>query len=806
MSYLAQTTRVSSLLIGDVNYTAEMMSWTCSDSSANRSGFVTTSGTLVLGQRPGASDLTDYSRTSIRRGTPVYLDMEHPDGTVYRHPRGLLYVVSTGYEIEAEELTIELGCRITLAQVMDDPSALLPLAPIPLNESQKTIQNIAAAFQTAGKILWQNNQGDLVSEVFFGQDRTGNVEPGKWVSVIGETALEVGLASTTGAIPDKIDVSYSVPLGLNEDNTGRVDTSEELSSYFVAYPAVYYERAPVGGIGDCDGDDCGGFGDDGAPIVPGTFPPSSLPSTLTRTTSNNGTTFLNFPSRNPGGCGNVPLPPVGSTPVPEYPEVPDDSTPPPASCDSGWITVSQPKYLAVRKLTTSISEYKSVAAQQSREYNRVQGPAIEVNGQYFADKYGYCRQLYGKACNPNGTCPMDGVDPILQSYSDKTFEYGLAGELVSTTQDFYRTTLSAANTEDWRSGIVNGVAQDFRELSLTEMYLHERRFVEYYKVGSINYERTTKYTSVASRGAGIAGGITILNAMAGIVTSSTRASSTNTAVGAAPDRLNAPTTSTTERLETIYVSDFGAYTSVPPEAGPFVLEESAPLPLLFETEQEIEEAIGVYSNYLKRMVFGQTRSMMIAEALRPEIVQDWKPNDPYRVADPRTGEVMAYRTDATVWGVSPSQSAMVTTGIFMGDSRGTLVGTGNNLVGNAQPNMDGTGEAPSTPAPIEAPPSIDGDIVAENFGADVNVLFRTEAKVNAYGFGGVVPIYRQTVEVRPQCNMMAFVTGLVVGPGDLVQTTGSGGIPLSANGSLVVSGATVIDANLFVDNNADPLS
>ena len=172
MTYIVNQARVHSLTIGGVDYTDALVSWNASDASANKNGFITTSGSLVLGSYPGGPDVEDYDRNDFKRGVDVILTMTKPDGATYRHPRGLLYIISTTYNVETEQLLVELGCRLALAQVVDDPSTTLSLSPLPLDPAQQQLGNISAAFSAAGKYLYQDNQGNLVSGVFFDGDDT----------------------------------------------------------------------------------------------------------------------------------------------------------------------------------------------------------------------------------------------------------------------------------------------------------------------------------------------------------------------------------------------------------------------------------------------------------------------------------------------------------------------------------------------------------------------------------------------------------------------------------------------------------
>ena len=46
-------------------------------------------------------------------------------------------------------------------------------------------------------------------------------------------------------------------------------------------------------------------------------------------------------------------------------------------------------------------------------------------------------------------------------------------------------------------------------------------------------------------------------------------------------------------------------------------------------------------------------------------------------------------------------------------------------------------------------------------------------------------------------TLVPYVTGFVVAAGGLLETNGSGSIPLEYNGSLITSNATIVDENLF---------
>ena len=106
MSYLVNQTRVSSLTVGGVNYTSSLVDWQASDQTAYKNGCIQTTGSLTLGSYPGGPPVEDYDRDNFRRGTVVILDITDPLGTPYRHPRGYLYVISSSYDVEGEQLVV----------------------------------------------------------------------------------------------------------------------------------------------------------------------------------------------------------------------------------------------------------------------------------------------------------------------------------------------------------------------------------------------------------------------------------------------------------------------------------------------------------------------------------------------------------------------------------------------------------------------------------------------------------------------------------------------------------------------------
>jgi len=753
MAYLVTSTRASLLTVGGVDYTENLIDWVCSDTSAYKNGLIQTTGQLTLATIPGTS-LEDYDRNMFKRGQKVILDITYPDGTTERHPRGLLYVVSAAYIPESEAIKIEIGCRIAMAALIDNTDALVSLPTVTLDPARKNdYQNISAALASEGKAAYQDNNGDLQVVSFFGGDNTSSYDPGEWVSVLGGTTLSVSPLAGASPLPDGIRLSYQVPADLDsivdeedqadQDSPNKVQIDEVDSYYFLTYPATVYVRTG-------DGDLPTGVSD------------GSIPTSVD------------------SGCGNTP-------------DKPGDNGQ--GSCNDNYTLSQTPLVIPAFRRQVSRTEYKGPSGQVSSRYSEVRGPAIEANQQYYSDKFAYCRYTWATACQPNGGCPTDGTEEILLGYTQQTNSYGPASQLLSTVTDTYIPTLAAAQPFDWRSGVVNGAPQNFTELSTTEMFRSQRRVEEFSREGNTNVTVTTVYTSSTARQSGISSGN--IDALAGQKTKEIRRSTTITGNSVLPDTINSVETATEEKVTLIRI--FGtSYITPPPEAGPYYMEESVPVPALYDTQGQIENFIEKYSATLASFVRGDALGLQIGETMRKDIASNWRPGMPFRYCDQYKNRISALRMDATSWSVNNTESLLVTSGIWIGFSDGTL-SLGSNLVGNSTPSM-GEGEVVPPTGTVEAP-SVNGEnnVSPGALAWEVDINIYTEVSAEAFGADGVVPPIPsgEEAEIDHHSTFMCYIRGYVVGAGSLSSPNGNGGIPLELGGSLLVSSPTIIDSDIF---------
>lgn len=773
MSYISNNTRVSSVTIAGQDYTSNFVEMSVSDSSANKNGCIQTSGTLTLGSGIDSEPSADYFRQKFKRGDLVEVLVADPGGSAIIHPRGALYVIATTYQVEEETLLVEIACRLSLLALTEanDPerlAELIDLVPVELDPVQSSYNNCCAGLASAGKYVYQNSSRQLEVRDFWDGDNTAGTAPGAWVSVLGVTTNEVSPLSGGGAIPDEITLSYQVPSdGANEDNKGRVDTVETDSYYFLQYPVSTFQRQNTDATAEN---------------------PNGTLDNINSSSSSPGAT-----ASGSGSCGNDPLPP--------------DDRDSDNSCNEGYSLAQTPIYLPATRREVRETTYDGPSAQVSMATTEVFGPRLEANTQYFADSFAFCRQTYATACNFDGGCSYDGMDEVLLSRQVQLSFYGEANELVKSTTDNYVTLLSAAQVSDWRAGNVSGEIQDFSFRFLTDatMFRANRIEEEYYREGSLNVQKTTTYDSLTTRGVGIGGGQDIDAVTGGVVSVVIRRSSSNSTIDIQPDIANSPTTATEEREAQIPLFT-GRFTTPPSEAGPYIVDESIPQPVLLSTEEEIESLVADYANYLSRFYKGDAFGLQIAEGLRSEVLQGYYPGMPFRYYDPKKGVLLAMRMDATTWGVSNSESAFVTSAMWNGESNGTVT-IPSNVLGNSTPSLDGPSNgvqpglnggggspgSPTPPTPV-VPPSVDDetDVDSGTFAwyVDVNLSFGAEAAT--FTPDGIQAPRPAAHTVTANWTTVVYVDGLIVETGGLLATSGDGSIPIDYNGSLVTDNGVLV--------------
>jgi hypothetical protein len=388
---------------------------------------------------------------------------------------------------------------------------------------------------------------------------------------------------------------------------------------------------------------------------------------------------------------------------------------------------------------------------------------------------------------------MYGTEEGLLGRQQTQYFYGTSAEVVSTVTTTWRPKLAAAQPTDWRSGIRSGAPQDFDndfDRYADDLYRHQVVIREFETSDNEKIQRTTTHTSVASRGGGIGAE---LDAYRGIETSEIRRSTTSVTAEVRPDSINTATTKVkTEKTTQLLNGRIGGYVST---AGPYILEEDAPIPLLYESAYAVNRAVNIYGNYLATFVQGDARGLNIAEGLRQDIGDSWTPNVAFYYYDPNADKLMVMRADACTWGVDASGCIVALSGIWLSDIEGNVY-IPDNTTGVVRPDMDGDNPTPVDPDPTREPIVTNPSIIDARFSFSVNVHLHASALMTPSGADGIrpAPIDRQDVSFAQ--TWIIFCKGQIVSNGAMVAVNPDGSVNLTADGEIVID-----EENIIVDDS-----
>ena len=279
----------------------------------------------------------------------------------------------------------------------------------------------------------------------------------------------------------------------------------------------------------------------------------------------------------------------------------------------------------------------------------------------------------------------------------------------------------------------------------------------------------------------------------------------------APESSGAPSIPTKEGSTTITLRSSG-YVEDLPGAGPFVQQESMPVPL-YQEAGDVAATVSEYSKYLKRFMLGDFYGTTIQEGVRIEVYQNWTPNMPFRYVDPFNDKISAMRMDATTWTVDNSGSVFSTNGIWIGDSNGSL-GISPNVQGVENAPTPGFADTTGLPYPAQnvsgtggggAGSTLTRNVVIQNetyidFGDyvetfEVFVGKTIEMDLTIQGVGQVISF--PVNNILNNITEVMYVRGEVVTAGDTIDATNNGGIPAAQGDTLLTDDFTIVTEDLF---------
>ena len=769
MAYLVNTNRQHSLTVNGIDVSDRMISFQVSDDSVFRNGLVTTTGTIELATVWNELPAVDYGYGEFRRGQRVVMMVEQ-DGVMTLHPRGTLRVLSSSYSPESESTLIDVGCEIAYAKLLNKFDDYKQYAPYTLDPATDTFEGLSGCLAAVGKYIYQDATGAIVTQDILASGTSFN-------SSLQQTALSVTPLGGGEPVPDKINLSYERPSDSLDDQGDRLQEIQETESYYYSnYPGQTFTRVPD----DSD---------------------SSIEDEI-----NNGDLINEGNNEIPDStaCGDVP------PPNPELDQTDDDQS---VVCSSEYSTESLTVYLPAFQYEVETTDYLGPAGQASYRVRETYAPLLEANSSYFADKYDYCRRVYGNGCAPDGDCPYygtiveNGEDQTMLRQIVTTYSYGDANELVETVEDTFVTKLSICASEDWRSGTYDPVNGEYSGFD-NEM----ERFAEMFRVqrvitvndtpdiADMTSQTVTTWSSVTTRTPGLfttVNGAQVeldIDALDGIETVEVNRTTTIAALDNSPERVT-PEATKTETEETVVSLDSGAG-----DDETYYRDEDVPYPLLFDDREEAKRVADDYGHLLATLIIGDSRGLTISEAVNPGTVNGWFPTRPFMYIDDRNSRTVSLRMDATSWAVDAAGSVFVTAGMWMGNGTGNYT-PGSNVTGNAIPNMDdGIPTAPENgdgDSHGGTDPEVPTTPVTGNFHLDIDVLLTIENICSFHGNNGVVPAPPSDTNSDVDITISCAVRGTINQPGGMVSGGPDGSLPADFSGSIIVDTDLVINSDLF---------
>jgi len=341
------------------------------------------------------------------------------------------------------------------------------------------------------------------------------------------------------------------------------------------------------------------------------------------------------------------------------------------------------KQFSVNKLQESLRIYAGPGGSVSTEKNLTKGPAVEMAGGYYSELYAY---ELARADGDGSKVTLKGLNEILQTSSERTYEYGTGGEVLKMVERQYKNIIGVMSPNDWRAGSKEGTVfepeappTDATRGFLTtppmdQMYLDVQTTTtyEYFDDRTIEYTETLT-CSAACNGVGIyppTGERILQNINAdqnGVKTTVKRTSMGGLLNPDQPGRN--PGGAVVSTKSNVYIDESAKY--LPTSAGSITLTTTVPYVVPAMSEQDSRTLAADYAKILRAQLEGDASGVRIAESMRPEIF-DYVPGMPFTYYDRTYETVLKLRMNSTGWAMAPGQSVFSTEGCFIGRSNGKV--------------------------------------------------------------------------------------------------------------------------------------
>lgn len=353
-------------------------------------------------------------------------------------------------------------------------------------------------------------------------------------------------------------------------------------------------------------------------------------------------------------------------------------------CEDVYVNDAK-KTFSVTKTDRNVRYYGGPGGSTSTEVSITEGPAVEMNGSYFAELYSW---ELARANGDNSQVSLKGLETVVQQRREKTYEYGSGGEVLRTVQRSYKNYVSAMTQNDWRDTAAAETLTVYDPLNpptttlrgfltsppLNDLYLDSEvtETYEYYDDKTVQIT-VTKTSSASCNGVGIyppTGDRVLLdisalnNGNVETVKRTNRSSSSN------PDQPPRDPGGVSTVTKAGTVEDISSK-FLPTSAGSVVYNTNVPYTNLTDTEAQARNRAVNYASYIRNLIEGDAAGIRVAESMRPEIF-NYYPGMPYTYYDRTEGKLIKLRMNQTSWAISNEDAIMGTDGIFIGVSDGTV--------------------------------------------------------------------------------------------------------------------------------------
>lgn len=339
---------------------------------------------------------------------------------------------------------------------------------------------------------------------------------------------------------------------------------------------------------------------------------------------------------------------------------------------------------SVTKVDISNRYYGGPGGSTSLELRVTEGPAVELQGSYFAERYRYD---LARAGNNASAVALLGLENVQQTRIEKTYEYGTGGEVIKTVERQYRNLLSAMSQRDWRAtGYTYSAFTDpnnppvvtgrgfLTEPPTDTMYLEQITTTtwKYFDDKTVEHSITLR-SAARCNGVGIyppTGERILQNIDAtnnGIETQVKRTSRGGLLNPDQPPRVIAGSDKITKTA--VFIEESAKY--LPTSYGSIEYQTSVPYADPEHTEAQARTRAAKYGRTIRQLIEGDAAGIRVAETMRDEIF-GYYPGMPFSYYDRQEGKLVKLRMNATSWGISGDSALFATDGVFIGVSNGTV--------------------------------------------------------------------------------------------------------------------------------------